>query len=111
MRLARVAFAISAIFTILAGGCISNPTPHPALDSGRGDDTQTADTSNVSPPTDERGCDDAGGFWTGSACDLEASGPDTLVDAFDPEAKDAIDGSDDDGIDVPDVGPDTASDG
>lgn len=63
---------VSVTFWWIAAGCVSNPTPHPGVADTR---VGAADTSwaGAGPDEDNDGvpdCDEAGGVWSGSGCDL-----------------------------------------
>lgn len=73
------------------GACVSNPTPHPANDASQ--ETRHDDVG-VAAPTDQASCEDLGGFWSGDGC-YESDAPDAgLLDVGPPETPDAVDAAD-----------------
>lgn len=114
---ARLVVVVLAGLAIVAGGgCVSNPTPHPAQDAlSGGDPGRTGDEStNAAAPSDPEGCDAVGGFWTGEDCQTDADLADALTDAPETEADGGDGGADlenpgEDGQD--DTGPSDADDG
>ena len=68
-----------------AAGCVSNPTPHPGVaDTHVG--AADANWAGAGPDKDNDGvpdCDEAGGVWTGSGCDLAEQPVGTADVAYD----------------------------
>lgn len=94
---ARLVVVVLAGLAIVAGGgCVSNPTPHPAQDAlSGGDPGRTGDEStNAAAPSDPEGCDAVGGFWTGEDCQTDADLADTDAPGTDGDGRGDGDGAD-----------------
>lgn len=107
MKLPRLVLALATT----ASACVSNPTPHPALDATT-DTYRGEDTNNIATPTEQSDCEGVGGFWDGTAC-YESDGPDAgRLDVTSPEATDGkVDDGDGVQTDGSDAGPDGSAGG
>ncbi len=74
---------LASVMVWWAAGCVSNPTPHPGVADTHGGAADTA-WAGRGPDQDNDGvpdCDEAGGVWSGSGCDLTDQ-PTGTVDAI-----------------------------
>lgn len=79
-----------------AVGCESNPTPHPGVADSRVNGGDISGATGHGPDDDQDGvpdCDEAGGNWTGSACNLTDApiGPTDAVEGGDTGAPPGMD--------------------
>jgi hypothetical protein len=85
--------SVLTLVCALMGACVSNPTPHPGADAGRGEDS--LEGANATPPGTTDGVADA---TSGCADECGDAGP------LAPDGKGEVDGEADGGGDDADGG-------